>query len=382
MNRTSSHWTSPLITPKVLPTHVDVAIIGAGIAGCSAALELHKAGVSFALLEQQESLGTGISSREIGHSKLGLGDNPARLHSSLGTTITQDILQYTYENSLWLVEQGFALHRGGLYIAKNKAEGMELQQSAAILTELQWDITPWTAQQVNAHFQSKDLYNGYFHPHDVSYSPTQFFTHCNRLHENIVTACQVLDIRSADTLKLHTSRGDISCEVIIVANNSHAGILEDFFSEKISPVRLQTISVPSAQQRLPAHCQFGYIQWRDIDNIRLISGCRWGTPHLEIGESDDSILSPQIGAHLRRFAETTFGIRDNPLLEWTGIMGFSCDGLPMIGPLPGTSDILACCGFSGNQSALGFRAGRSMARLILHGKDLALPSCFLPSRFL
>ena len=382
MRRTQSHWQALSLPPRPLPSHVDVVIIGAGIAGCSAALELHRAGISFALLEQHSAIGTGISSRDIAHAKLGLGDNPARLYNGLGKEITQDILQYTYENSLWLIEQSLDLQRGGLYVAKNQAEALELQQSVDILQKLQWPVQAWSSKKIQRTLQANQLCDGYYHPNDVSYSPTQFFQHCRNIAEHIITNCQVLSIHSLSTLEVETSRGRLACEIVIIANNSHAPSVDDFFIDKITPVRQQTLAIPINTQQLPVHCQFGYIQWRDINNIRLVSGCRWGTPHLETGEDNDAIVSPQIGHHLRNFIDKTFGFSDDPLLEWTGIMGFSCDGLPLVGPLPGASDILACCGFSGHQSALGFRAGQSMARLILDGHDPSLPNCFLPSRFL
>ena len=382
MTRSVSHWSPVSIPTRALPSSVDVAIIGAGIAGCTTAMELHRAGVNVAVLERHSAIGSGMSSRNIAVSTLGLGDNPFRLYQGLGEERTQQILNYTHENSKWLLANQMGEQSGSLTIANNESEAAEIEQSAKILQRLNWPANVWSPQQTNQHYQSEGLHVAYEMPLDVSYNPTAFLQQCTTLEEVIFSNCTVQGISSSESLRLHTSRGILCCEFVVIATNVDSPTLDPFFSDKITPVRLQTIALSNDVQCHPAHCQFGYIQWRDTGTARLISGCRWGSPHLEIGERDDAVVSATIGQHLRRFAKQRFNLTSRPLQEWTGIMGFSCDGLPLIGPLPGAFDIIACCGFSGNQSSLGFRAAQSVARLILEGKDPALPEMFQPRRFL
>ena len=382
MTRTVSHWQPISIPAQDLPTSVDVVIIGAGIAGCATALELHRCGVSVAVLERHTTLGSGMSSRDIAVSTLGLGDNPFRLYQGLGEQKTQQILHYTYENSQWLLANHSGEQCGSLKIAHNSSEAEEIEQSVEVLQRLKWPASRWSAEQINQYYQAEGLHNAYEMPLDVSYNPTTFFQRCSLLKNTIFLSCTVQDISSSESLQIQTNRGTLRCEFVVLANNVDSPRLDPFFNDKITPVRLQTIALSNDTPRRPAHCQFGYIQWRDQGATRLISGCRWGSPHLEIGESNDSVVSVKIGQHLRRFAQQRFNLTSRAVQEWTGIMGFSCDGLPLIGPLPGAFDIIACCGFSGNQSSLGFRAGQSVARLILEGKDPNLPEIFQPRRFL
>jgi glycine/D-amino acid oxidase-like deaminating enzyme len=383
MKRSISYWDPLFIPQKRVPKNVDVVIVGAGIAGCSAALTLQKSGVSFVILERFSAIGSGISSRDIAVSRLGVGDNPFRLSSSLGNILTQQILQYTHQNAHWLIENGFNLNQGGLTIAKNEAEGEEITQSIDILRKLGWTIEEWSPEKINLELNTSGLKNGYYYPLDISYSPSRFFAHCQKLESSVVPNCIVKEVASGSNLIVRTSLGEINCEILLVACNAQSRSVDPFFEDKITPVRLQTIAVPhTGKGSLPSNCQFGYLQWRDINNHRLLSGCRWGTAHLEIGENDDSVVSKPIGGHLRNLAKQCFGFEKEPTHEWTGIMGFSCDGLPLIGQLPGASDIIACCAFSGNQGSLGFKAGQSAARLILDGEDPDLPDLFLPGRFL
>ena len=54
-----------------LPSEVDVAVVGSGVTGLNAALELAKAGVNVAVLDQQE-IGWGASSRNGGMATPGI----------------------------------------------------------------------------------------------------------------------------------------------------------------------------------------------------------------------------------------------------------------------------------------------------------------------
>ncbi len=49
-------------------------------------------------------------------------------------------------------------------------------------------------------------------------------------------------------------------------------------------------------------------------------------------------------------------------------MGFSADGLPMIGSLPGQPNIYFLGGYTAHGIGWGFKAGQLTARLILEGE--------------
>src|ERR1700735_2109625 len=71
-----NYWTTTsgapgCVSAESLPTSVDVAIVGAGLTGCTAALSLAKRGVQVAVLEA-ETFGWGASSRNGGMVLTGL----------------------------------------------------------------------------------------------------------------------------------------------------------------------------------------------------------------------------------------------------------------------------------------------------------------------
>ena len=61
--------------------------------------------------------------------------------------------------------------------------------------------------------------------------------------------------------------------------------------------------------------------------------------------------------------------------------GFSSDGLPLLGALPGQPEVVAACGYTMRGLSFGAAAGRAVARLILHGTR-EFPACLAASRML
>ena len=66
--------------------------------------------------------------------------------------------------------------------------------------------------------------------------------------------------------------------------------------------------------------------------------------------------------------------------RWSGIMGFSPDGLPVAGQLPGVPRAHFACGFTGHGMGYGLRFGYLVARLALGETDVAA-DLFAADRF-
>ena len=55
--------------------------------------------------------------------------------------------------------------------------------------------------------------------------------------------------------------------------------------------------------------------------------------------------------------------------RWAGIMGFSRDGLPLVGPVPGTPGAVVGAGFTGHGFGFAYAAGTALAELVLEGSS-------------
>jgi glycine/D-amino acid oxidase-like deaminating enzyme len=62
-------------------------------------------------------------------------------------------------------------------------------------------------------------------------------------------------------------------------------------------------------------------------------------------------------------------------------MGFTEDGLPLVGELPGRPGVWVSAGYSGHGNVLGFACGEGVARAILGDPDSRLEA-FVPARLL
>ncbi|KAK4151523.1 FAD dependent oxidoreductase [Chaetomidium leptoderma] len=98
---------------------------------------------------------------------------------------------------------------------------------------------------------------------------------------------------------------------------------------------------------------------------------------MEFGTTDDSALNEGISEYLKETAPRYFGPswgEDDPegrvRSEWTGIMGFSPDGLPFVGEVPGESGLWVSCSFQGNGMVLCWMCARALVEM-MEGRDSA-----------
>ena len=186
---------------------------------------------------------------------------------------------------------------------------------------------------------------------------------------------------------LHHPDGVLRAELVVLACGHTLATLDPFFSDQLYPVRTQLLSLPAPAGRFThaGSALFGYHFWRQTDDDTvLVGGCRWATPHMEVGETDDAVAVPVIDARIRGFIDQTFpDLAGQPTAaRWSAIMTFSCDGLPILGPVPGRPRFVACAGFNGRQYGLGLRAAQAVAEGILTGTARGVPDCFKTGRFI
>jgi glycine/D-amino acid oxidase-like deaminating enzyme len=110
--------------------------------------------------------------------------------------------------------------------------------------------------------------------------------------------------------------------------------------------------------------------YRDtFDGRLLVGGGRKQHKWLENNTTDDRITAP-VQRVLERYLRTRFPEVDAPVEQrWAGIMGFTVDGLPLVGTLPGMPRVGFAVGFNGHGLALGVGAAERAVDLLLTGQD-------------
>ena len=185
------------------------------------------------------------------------------------------------------------------------------------------------------------------------------------------TAVTAMDASSPGDVRLETEHGaTVRCELVLVCTNARIGALLPWYADKIDPVRGQMLATAPAPRifEWPIYADHGYDYWRQDEHGRVVlGGWRNLDPSSEVGLADQ--LHMGIQEKMARFLERFEPLRGVAVTHrWSGIMGFSRDGLPLLGPAPGAGGALAAAGFTGHGFGFAFLAGEALATVALEGQ--------------
>ena len=102
----------------------------------------------------------------------------------------------------------------------------------------------------------------------------------------------------------------------------------------------------------------------------------------EFGNTDDTTMDPAIVNYLKNTTSTYFGPNWGDVdpkiwtkTVWSGIMGYSADGFPFVGQVPGKDNLYIAAAFQGYGMVLCFLAAKALTE-IMGGKDDKLDEWF------
>jgi len=108
-----------------------------------------------------------------------------------------------------------------------------------------------------------------------------------------------------------------------------------------------------------------------------VSGCRWASPHLEVGETDvlgDGPVVQRVRERIEAFLRDRLQV-DAPVdAAGARVFANSPDGLPIIGPIPGDRRTIVAAGFGPSHVAWSVAAAHAIADGILEGGG-SVPRC-------
>ena len=350
----------------------DVLVIGAGIVGGYLASLLADAGMSVAVVDAREVAG-GATGRNAGMLLTGLAEHYSRALETYGVERAREAWQLTVENrerSRALAERlDVPFQRcGSLLLAVSEAEAEELNRSAEMLQE----------HGFRAGYEPRDPLNRGFvaaldQPDDAVIDPV-------RLTEAILTESgaqiyehsEVFSIESeAQGLLVRSRRATFHPQFCVLAINGYAPLLEPYFVDRVTPTRGQILLTAPAPPIVDVACyaDHGYEYFRQLADGRfLMGGFRQHYRADELGYSDETTEPVQAG--LERFLAERFPeVVDRITHRWSGVMGFSRDGLPLVGSLPRDPRIFFAVGFTGHGLGLGLVAAERLVALLQDGKD-------------
>jgi len=373
--RTESPIPTPLIEGHAVPNRIQVAVLGGGLTGMAVASGLRDHGIDVHLFEAGDTLAGGMATRGMGIATSLLLDPPFRLVQAVGLQTARDILNFTTEGvSAW----GDDLNKTGVvYATKGDTEADEVRYNLQAMSDLGLQARPWTSSV-------EGLGDGWVVPSDgvLSLGKVVMRMATDLPHSTAARAVAIEDHNSDLMVRFDDGQHTLADIVVMTGGAQVTRWAED----KFHPVRHQALATEAVEPIIsqPMHIQYGYTSAvQQPSGEVFLSGCRWATPHLEMGETDDSVISAAVDSRLTAFLQQHWpSLSDASITNrWTAVMTFTCDGLPILGPLPGRPRIITCGGFGAYGPSFALRAAQAVTEGIMTGESPGVPECFTTRRF-
>jgi sarcosine oxidase subunit beta len=370
----------------------DVIVVGGGLVGCSIAYRLSAAGKRVLLLEQR-----GICSGASGRNG-GITGEGSAMHKDAGAAVyalTSANLRMMAELADEL-ETDFELRLSGtLDIATTPEQWAHLQQGADIqrasglevelldahdaqkmMPALRDDIVGAELSRRNGHLWPFSLVHGFANDATRLGTTIRTGTAVTRLHQ---VGERVQGVELADGLTVESE------EVVLATNAYTPLILPELPAGAIVPARGQILVTQPVAPILPRPfgTNFGKEYGRQVAGGPILCG---GYRRLDenegLGHYEERVTLPVLSGIAKCLTGLFPALRDvNVVRCWSGIMGFTADGLPLIGRMRDMPGLTLAAGFNGGGFSWGAILGKVIAAELAgkhHGFDLAP---FRPDRF-
>jgi len=361
----------------------DVAVIGAGLSGLSAAIELGRAGADCVVLERHV-VGDGASTRNAGFLMRGMAENYFLCAEALGRERAREAWRWNEENIEELRAEGIAAlasYRAipSCLLPGSEGEREQLARSRDMLREDGFDVG-WLESGEDSVWRAGIAPCGLVNPNDASCNPAELVAWLRSKVESPVREnAEIAEIRTADngSLELIGPRLLVRAQRVLVCSNAFGPQLLASLRGIIEPRRGQMLALRARSARLD--CSY-YLNWggeyfrQTRDDTIVIGGFRKSEEATETGYDDTPTTAIQ--GRIDGLARTLFPEGFEVIARWAGIMGFSPDGLPLVGPVAGDwpeGAVWFCGGFTGHGMSVGFKTARAGVRAMLEGVPTPFP---------
>jgi gamma-glutamylputrescine oxidase len=354
----------------------DAVVVGGGIAGVAAAMYLRQRGLRVILLEAR-SLAACASGRNVGFVLTGTAEHYAAAVARYGRTRAREAWSASLANRsrLFAVAEGLGvpLERCGSVLACVDGEEAAAARASAELLQ---------ADGFEGTFAPRDpLGRGFaaalVKPGDAAVDPVRLVrAMAASSGAEVWERCPAYEVRPGT---VRCARGMVRARVCVVAAGPYTPQLLPPLAGAIAPVRAQVLSTGPGPRVLETlvYANHGYDYVRQLPDGRLLAGgSRDHALAEEVGFEDR--VTPTVQGAIEGFVRQYFpDVRAPVDLRWSGVMEFTSDLLPLVGPVPDMPGVLVCAGFSGHGLAFALEAA---ARAVACALDGASPGVFHVSR--
>ena len=371
-------------TAHVAPAHpavagdctVDVCVVGAGITGCAAALELAERGFRVALVEA-EQVGWGASGRSGGQAIFGFGTDIGTIAAQVGPETARRLWDVSIDALDWVRDRvarhgiDCDLHWGHMHVATKPRQRDELLELQHELAETYGYRSPRFLERdgVEALLATRRYCAGLFDPRSGHLHPLNYTLGLARAA--IAAGVQVFErspvkrIERGDPLRMVTPGGTITARYAVLTRGGYVAGLHVPANWRVMPVGTYVVATePLGEERITslirenaavADVNFVLDYFRRSADHRLLFGGRVSYSGIDARDTGRAT-----GARMRRVFPQLAGVRLDYV--WGGYVDISMNRAPDFGRIGGNLYYLQ--GFSGHGIALSGMAGRLAAEAI------------------
>ncbi len=368
-------------------TAVDVAVVGAGVIGLSAARALAERGVRGVLvLEREAAVGQGSSARANGGVRAQFTTEPNILFSLRSIEEFERLERET--GLLGLHQTGYLLFTGTDEGEQGLRRAFELQRRLGVVTE--W-LEPEEVLERAPFIRAHGLRAGTFHARDGFLDPhglvRAYVGELRRLEVEIWVGAQVTRIERVDRcFRLTTARGLVEAEWVVDAAGADAAEIAGMVGIEVSvrPVRRNLAFVQDEPGPLTPMCvdlDTGVLVRREVSGGWVVAYSDPGDPPGRDTTLDPTFL-PKLAERIgNRFPHLEAKPID-PRQCWAGLYPETPDHHAVIGEAPEVPGFVLCVGFGGHGVMHSPAAGIAVAELVVDGRCSSFDLHPLrPSRF-
>ena len=369
--------------PGDLPSRTDVAVIGGGYTGVSAARTLARAGVNVTVLER-DTLGAGASTRNGGFVLPGFKRGASGLVRRYGAILARDLFEQSLAAVRYVTEFVAAeapdceyQQSGHLVLAAKPKDYGALGREHEVLAKVfhhATEVIP--AQRLHKEELIATAYHGaLLDPLGGGINPARLFwalaTSALRAGARLLENVDVQWVRRASgVFMLRTSRGTIMARDVIIATNGYSGAAVPGLRRRVVPLGSYVIaSAPLGpnvarallpRNRVVSDTRNLLSYFRIAPDTRMVFGGRVAFGPLRGSEAARALIDTMCGVFPRLLGTDID-------YHWSGLVAMTMDQLPHAGIRDGMHYAL---GYNGHGVALAAYLGARVGQAVAGGDDL------------
>lgn len=354
---------------------VDIAVVGAGLAGLTVALEAARQGAKVVVLEGRH-IGWNASGHQFGTVMPGFGLPIDDLIARVGFENTRDLWALSREGAEYVrahaTEQlipGIALSEGALEVSNVEVGDQLIGRLQMLGEDFETVVEGWQVDRVRAELKTDYYFHGVYYPEAFQIDSCKYLHGLvgmvQRAGARIFEDTPVVSIDPSGIRKyIVTPSAQLRASHIVLAGNVHLGALLRPLSETLLPVwRYAAVTAPLGERLADAMLFKGSVADTDgIDHFRIVEGDRlmWASPETTWAARPERFT----GAIARRIRKIFPQLGMPEIADvWGGVIGQTVHGMPQIGQL--RKGLWVASGFGRQGLNTTAMAGQLIARGIL-----------------